>query len=252
MQTECPHCHTVFRLSEQDLEQAEGQVRCGHCLAIFTASNPYESHHNIEVTASREQNDLDLEELEPVINDDESEHVLPDVIPPELRAETRSAKHGYSVIGSLLWTLAILTMIVTGLLQYAYYDRLRLVQYDELRPWLGVLCKYARCDLPEPRDAQRIELSSKNVYTHPNADDALMVSVTMVNQAEYAQDFPLLELRFENVRGQAIAARRFTPDEYLDIPAEQIKKMQPGAPVSFNLEIVDPGKDVMSYEFRFL
>jgi len=252
MQTECPHCHTVFRLSEQDLEQADGQVRCGHCLAIFTADNPYESHHNIEVTASREQDNLDLEQLEPVINDDRAEIVLPDVIPPELRAETRSRKHGYSMFGSVLWSLAILAMIATGMLQYAYYDRLRLVQYDELRPWLGLLCKYARCDLPEPRDPRRIELSSKNIYTHPNANDALMVSATMVNQAEYPQDFPIVELRFEDMRGQTIAARRFKPDEYLGIPEDKIKKMEPGDPISFNLEIVDPGKDVMSYEFRFL
>ena len=69
------------------------------------------------------------------------------------------------MVGSLFWSFAILLMIVTGLVQYAYYDRLRLVQYDELRPWLGLLCQYAHCDLPEPRDPKRIELSSKNIFT---------------------------------------------------------------------------------------
>lgn len=251
MQTECPHCHTVFRISEQQLQQSDNQVRCGHCLAIFTASHPFQSHHDIEVIADRKQEAVELDELQSVMNDDDRK-VLPDVIPPELRAETRSTRGGYSVTGSIFWSLAILLMIVTGMLQYAYYDRLRLVQYDELRPWLGLLCKYARCDLPDPRDPRRIELSSKNIYTHPNTENALMVSATIVNQAEYEQDFPLLELKFENIRGQAIAGRRFNPSEYLGVPPEQIKKMQPGNPVSFNLEIVDPGKDVMSYEFRFL
>jgi hypothetical protein len=106
--------------------------------------------------------------------------------------------------------------------------------------------------LPDPRDPQRIELSSKNIYTHPNTENALMVSGTIVNQAGIAQDFPLLELRFENIRGEFIAGRRFQPHEYLDLPVESIGKMQPGNPISFTIEIIDPGKDVMSYEFRFL
>ena len=253
MQTECPHCHTVFRISEQQLAQSEGQVRCGHCLAIFTASNPYQSHHDIELIANRDDDLVELDDLQLSSDTDEGNgHVLPDVIPPELRAETRSNRRGYSILGSILWSFAILFMIVTGLLQYAYYDRLRLVQYDELRPWLGMLCKYARCDLPEPRDPTRIELSSKNIYTHPNAENALMISATMVNQAEYEQAFPVLELMFENIRGQTIAGRHFKPYEYLGIPRDKIQKMQPGNPVSFNIEIVDPGKDVMSYQFRFL
>lgn len=251
IQTECPHCHTLFRVTQSQLDQADGQVRCGHCLAIFTVENPYQTDHDIGITAQRDE-PVQLEQMDPLHSNDTGKHVLPDVIPPELRAESRNRKRDYSVIGTLFWSMAIVLMIVTGLLQYAYYDRSRLVQYDNLRPWLTLFCKYARCELPEPRDPARIELSSKNVYTHPNAENALMVSATMINHASYVQAFPLLELRFENIRGELIAGRQFKPEEYLDIPAEKIQKMQPGTPVSFTMEIVDPGKDVMSYEFKFL
>ncbi|MDH5484515.1 MAG: DUF3426 domain-containing protein, partial [Gammaproteobacteria bacterium] len=133
-----------------------------------------------------------------------------------------------------------------------YYDRLKLLQHAELRPALDILCQYTGCQLPEPRDPSRIKLSSKNIYTHPNTENALMVSAIIVNEAEYPQDFPLLELRFENIRGEAIAGRRFNAEEYLDIPQQQLKKIQPGEPVSLNIEIIDPGKDVMTYEFNFL
>lgn len=37
MQTECPHCETVFALNNADLERAEGRVRCGECQHIFDA-----------------------------------------------------------------------------------------------------------------------------------------------------------------------------------------------------------------------
>ena len=37
MYTECPRCHTVFRLSAAALQQASGQVRCGNCKVAFNA-----------------------------------------------------------------------------------------------------------------------------------------------------------------------------------------------------------------------
>lgn len=33
--TECPNCHTRFRVGESQLQMAHGRVRCGACLAVF-------------------------------------------------------------------------------------------------------------------------------------------------------------------------------------------------------------------------
>lgn len=251
MQTECPHCHTIFRITEQQLEQADGQVKCGHCLAIFTANNPYQSGFDAENETSSFDDDLNLQNTRAETNDPTME-VLPDVIPPELRAETRAPKNHLGFMGGFLLSLAIILAILAGITQFAYYNRLKLVQHTELRPWIGILCKITKCEIPEPRNPDLITLSSKNIFTHPNVKQALMVNATIVNQAAYEQDFPLLELRFENIRGEVIAARRFLPKEYLGIPQQQITKMEPNNPVSFNIEILDPGKDMISYEFNFL
>ena len=37
MYTQCPHCHTVFRVGPDQLTAAEGRVRCGQCCAVFDA-----------------------------------------------------------------------------------------------------------------------------------------------------------------------------------------------------------------------
>lgn len=37
--TECPHCGTSFRVTEQHLRAAKGSVRCGSCLQVFNAIN---------------------------------------------------------------------------------------------------------------------------------------------------------------------------------------------------------------------
>ncbi|MFT5987175.1 MAG: putative Zn finger-like uncharacterized protein [Marinobacter psychrophilus] len=37
LQTQCPHCQTRFRVTEEQLEVAKGRVRCGSCMKIFNA-----------------------------------------------------------------------------------------------------------------------------------------------------------------------------------------------------------------------
>jgi len=239
MQTECPHCHTVFRINEADLDKADGQVRCGHCLAIFKADNPYNAK-----TYQDTDNSFDTDEnIQPVVAD---------VIPPELRAESRKGRSRFGFLGTFLLAIAILSGIAALFLQYAYYNRGNLVKISELRPWLEQMCEFTGCTLPAPKDTRLIVLSGKNIFTHPNTENALMISATIINQASFTQDFPIIELRFENVRGQTIAGRRFFAEEYLGIPKNQISKMQPDTPVNFNLEIKDPGNEVVSYEFTFL
>lgn len=277
MKTECPHCHTLFRVSDQQIQNAAGQVRCGHCLAIFTAELPRQmsfddlldedsesvvadfseqpdaaTSFDLETAAQNNTVDItDFDEPSATVSNGASRHVLPDVIPPSLRAETRDGRKRFGFIFSFLWFLAALLLIGIGLAQYAWYERLQLLQHTQTRPWFELACQYLHCQLPEPKDVSRMELTRKNIYSHPNDKQSLMVSGSMINQAEFAQDFPLLELRFENIRGEIIAARRFKPAEYLDLPADQIAKMESATAVAFTLEITDPGAEVVSYEFRF-
>ena len=35
--TRCPDCHTNFRITADALRKADGQVKCGHCSAVFNA-----------------------------------------------------------------------------------------------------------------------------------------------------------------------------------------------------------------------
>jgi hypothetical protein len=66
-----------------------------------------------------------------------------------------------------------------------------------------------------------------------------------------------MQIHFSDVRGGSVAARRFLPDEYL--PKELLSDttdlpllLEPDTNMTFTMEIQDPGKQAMTYEFDFL
>ena len=79
-----------------------------------------------------------------------------------------------------------------------------------------------------------------------------MITAVIVNQAAFAQRFPVLQISFTNLVGDVIMARRFSPAEYLNTGSENIDDMQPGLPIQITLEVVDPGPTATAYEFSFI
>ncbi|UCB55122.1 MAG: DUF3426 domain-containing protein, partial [Thiotrichales bacterium] len=135
--------------------------------------------------------------------------------------------------------------------EYVWFNQPEILQDQRWEPVTAKLCEYTDCDHLQKRDPSLIEMISRNVYTHPNEKDALMVSTTLVNHASYAQPYPDVQIDFSNVRGELIASRRFRPEEYLKLDHEQTGLLQSGSQIAFGLEIRDPGSHAITYEFSF-
>jgi len=60
LQTQCPHCQTRFRVTDEQLSVAGGKVRCGSCMKVFhaveqqVASAATDSHSDNDATRSEE------------------------------------------------------------------------------------------------------------------------------------------------------------------------------------------------------
>ena len=275
MKTECPHCHTIFKVSQQQLELADGMVRCGVCQQVFNALVQPDLFNENEIRSGDEtaddltgetseaiQTDIqtgtpkriqqhtntgsaDRQHKDSILFDDsETAQVVPD--------ELRYSDHRRGIFSTLMWTLASLLLTATLLLQFAWYQREHLIHQPWLQTYIAQTCQHIDCSLLQLRDPQKIELSKRNVYTHPTENNALMVSLTLVNKAPYAQAFPDIQIEFSDVVGTVIAARRLRPQEYLNAGADKLQPLLPDKPVTLALEIVDPGKQALTYEFRFL
>lgn len=318
--TQCPHCDTVFQVSDEQLSVAQGRVRCGRCQGVFDAlAHLYEEEAPDtdadtapaptprEPHASADTWDADEPDDTPYIvasRDDESEDVAPpesaepaaaasvDTAPPErevretateadadvpaeaavspasatprveslpridivevLRAQLEVRATPRAAPVSLVWPLlAVLLMVSLGG-QYLYFARADLAQYQALRPWLQRACTYLGCDLPLRRAPEQIELLSRDVISHPRIRNALLISATFVNRADFIQVYPVLQISLSNESGTVVAMRRFQPEEYLAQGARIAAGMALGVPVHVVLEVVEPKHSATSFQFEFL
>ncbi|NNJ51160.1 MAG: DUF3426 domain-containing protein [Gammaproteobacteria bacterium] len=301
MQTQCPHCATRFRVTESQVNTADGYVRCSVCKEVFNAievAEQDERQHTLlaqdlaadsidttDDTALAEQQRSSDAELEDHIKetateaepgavafdkitasdeqhkdsydffDEESNESLPHVVPEKYKDAHDSDSP--ALLSSLLWGAGTLLLTATLLIEYAWFNRDQLNQIPQLRAWSEMICQQIDCRNISMRDPAKIELISRNVYSHPNEKGALMVNVTMKNHAEFAQPYPVMQIHFSDVRGGSVAARRFLPGEYLpkDMLADTTDSqllLEPETNMTFTMEIQDPGKHAMTYEFDFL
>lgn len=270
MKTRCPECDTLFNLTDKQLQQAGGKVQCGHCFYIFAAQAEPEDDEEfklVEETSQLDTSDIDINTFAETINDIPAEEpiiedkphqqteplfeknpMIDDLVPPNIRHEASESKR----YASAIWSLLAIVMVLTATLQVIFFNRDVLANKPGLRPYMLSFCELAHCKISELRDLSRLELSSKNVYSHPSVDNALMITAVIVNQAEFAQRFPVLQISFTNLVGDVIMARQFKPGEYLNADEENLTEMQPGLPIQITLEVVDPGNNATAYEFNFI
>ncbi|HEY5789677.1 MAG TPA: DUF3426 domain-containing protein, partial [Gammaproteobacteria bacterium] len=121
-----------------------------------------------------------------------------------------------------------------------------------LRPWLEQGCAWVGCRLPALRDPSRVEILARDIRTHPQYGNGLLVDLTIVNRASFTQPFPVLQLTFTSLDEQWFAQRRFHPVEYLGLNRGTAERLPPDIPVQIVLELLDPGPEAVNFTFAFL
>ncbi|MFA6985772.1 MAG: DUF3426 domain-containing protein [Arenimonas sp.] len=149
------------------------------------------------------------------------------------------------------WPWLLVPVLTSSLLvQIAVADRARLARDPVWRPRIVTLCNWLRCTVPAWREPGALKVTSREVRPHPSAPGVLLVTATFRNDAAFAQAWPVLQLSLANLDGDALGLRRFTPREYLGSePATA--QIGPGQSASITLEIVDPGKRAVAFNFEF-
>jgi predicted Zn finger-like uncharacterized protein len=260
METTCNECQSRFRLTERQLKQAYGKVRCGECGNVFNALLDLRNY----------EGELPPDYLEQRLEAGDTEHdrTLPVTgFEPETDFEDRreygdrrelslheamygSERRSFFSLGPLAWFIGILLLSAAGIAQAIYYQRYHLIEDLRYQQQVIHLCRFLPCAETEFSSTEQIQLLERNVFTHPVTSNALMVTGSFVNEAPFAQKPPNLLISLFDVQGKLIANRLFTATEYLT-EGRNRGAIKPGSPIQFRLEIVDPGTDALTYEFEF-
>jgi predicted Zn finger-like uncharacterized protein len=136
--------------------------------------------------------------------------------------------------------------------QFLWFNRDSLSVREDLREYYLELCtlaeKAVNCALPDYINLKQISTRRLVVRSHSEINDALIIDAIILNDGIFAQPFPGLELKFTDIEFNTVASRRFESSEYLDGELTGLGYMPGGTEVRLALEIMDPGKDAISYE----
>lgn len=147
-----------------------------------------------------------------------------------------------------LWLSGIVLLILLMVFQMAVFQFQTLSKTEPYRSVYRILCPMLGCLLSDLVDTTKIRVSHLVLRSHPTVTDALIVDTILLNAAEFAQPYPDLLLKFNDINDQTIAFRQFYAEEYLAGELAGTKLMPIGQPVQLSIEIVDPGSEAVNYQ----
>jgi predicted Zn finger-like uncharacterized protein len=263
MYAQCPECLSVYKLRAELLAQGRGRAACGSCATEFDlhATLVDELPQGGFTVLKRRNPGSEIPRLNvPALHPQAEQRELFVDFDRTLRADRadapsfahRGRRRAPMLQREWRWPLAGVALALLLAAQFAWAERGRLLAYPQLHAFAQSACERLGCSLPAVDDRGRIALMARDVRPHPSVQHALIISATLANQAQFAQSYPVVEITLSDVDQRRIAMRRFQPDEYLGDTTAIRRGFDAGATTTFSLEVEDPGRDAVAFEFRFL
>jgi len=161
------------------------------------------------------------------------------------RTEQKKPSSARWLIGSLLAILLIATQLLWFKRNQLYWD-------TSFQPLYSSICQLIDCDIALRSDISKIANRSINITPHATVSDAITINLVLVNEANFQQPFPALNIQFSDLKGRDVAARVFQPSNYLDLEIVDPKSMLSQQPYQISIEVMSPGLRGINYQVELL
>ena len=151
-----------------------------------------------------------------------------------------------------LWLSGAIVMIFALVAQVGYFKFDSWSRHPHYRPAYSFACQQLNCQLPAIQDISKMKTQHFMVRPHPKVKQALYIDTLLVNNAEYKQPFPDLNLIFTGLNDQTIASRHFKPKEYLAGELAGSNSMPLNIPIHIAIEITNPGAEAVGYRIELV
>jgi len=269
--TRCPECDTTFRVTDEALKKASGQVRCGRCASVF---NAYAELHDSEKTpeskrapppartepaqrtpAEAPSTPRDEPDSDPgSISAKEIDQVLTTNVGAGL-PQGAPAWHTLGAAverprGSRWWGVAAGVALLALLGQGLHSFRSEIAGHPTFGPWIQQAYSLVGSELTPSWDVRQYEILDSVATQEPDARGfgSLKITARIQNRGPLRQPYPAVQLRLKDRWEAAVSSRVFTPAEYLPRESPRGRLMSPGETARAEIEVVDPGPDAYGFE----
>jgi predicted Zn finger-like uncharacterized protein len=221
--TRCPNCGTAFRVQPAQLSARGGKVRCGKCANVFdgvaalVAEGAAAQNASAESEPSPQLALFEASRRTPLAGADDAANE--DVPIAEFLDEEESRPKR-----RLAWAFGALLALVLLTAQAALYFRTEIaVLLPETRVHLAAACLALKCELKLPRRPKLMAIESSDLQADGRRENVIVLNAVLRNQAQFAQEYPALELTLTDERDEAVARRVLLPADYLaGVAKEQV------------------------------
>jgi len=113
----------------------------------------------------------------------------------------------------LLFSLLLITLAV---LQTIYFLRTKIAaEYPQFKPYLLQACAILQCNIALPNNLNLFTIDDSDMQESEEYDKVVDFSSLLINNANYAQAYPNIELTLTDTDDQPVVRRLIKPSEYL-------------------------------------
>ncbi|MBC7698653.1 MAG: DUF3426 domain-containing protein, partial [Bacteroidia bacterium] len=250
--TNCPVCQTQFVVTDEQLSQYNGKVRCGNCLNVFDATVQIveleETQTETDLNALNETISYDVA-LEPTLQDNHGNDsdineifTYKDIDLESTEAKSSKTEKNLNFIPpsqpsnfddladksklkpkkifkkSRIWLMVLFALILlfVAIAQSVYFLRNDIaIYYPKTKPYLVQICEKLACSIDLPKKIEFIVIDDSDIQEDADYAGLMHLSSTLINQASFQQAYPNLELTLTDTEDKPKLRRFFKPIEYL-------------------------------------
>ena len=249
--TRCPSCRTVFRVTQQQLEMRDGQVRCGHCQTVFDGVGQLVS------LAPRPESDDDIDLYDeavlgpPTVTLRNAQALLPPLsaAPAAVRRARVPAGAGDMTLpaepprdrrryaqAAYAMAAPVLALLLIGQAGFHFRESIA-ARWPGLTPVMARMCADLGCTVGAPREIADLTIQGSDLQADPAHQGLLILTATVSNRGPLALAYPYLELALTDAQDQVVVRRALAPSEYAGGTADLARGIPGNGEVAIKLFI---------------
>lgn len=166
----------------------------------------------------------------------DTESIHAPIVIEDLTTDARFSKPRTKISGWLIVTSLLL--FILAMLQTVYALRTQIsAEYPQFKPHLAQACAVLKCEIALPKNLDLLTIDDSDMQEDEHYQDVIKFTSLLINNANYAQAYPNIELTLTATDDQPVLRKTIKPSEYLKSDANVAAGLSAREEVRVNLAI---------------